>query len=579
MIRTRIWASAASLLVFATLTAPANAQVASALLVEDGPLPGGPVGDTISSIGNTAVNHAGGYACGVTTTGSATLSHIWGNASGGAGNVIQTEGTHGVYVQTSFESFYGLADDGSVAYSAIANNTMSGSTGLDGVWLNDTPVAIEEEPILTLPGMWWVFGSRPGITAAGSPYWIGGMSDTQGGSSQNRGLFIGVGQTVLLQGGDQPANLPFPIETGASNLDFDYRVSADGNQQIVPVLIDTGSSTDDGCIVVSNAGLLIDGSLVRESTPIPAAAGGLPGENWDNFDFTGITNSGTYFFTGDTDGDIATDEYILQDGAIIYREGDMVDGFVISGALEGAYQNENADIAFIWDIDDPMLGNIEALYLNGMLLLKEGDPVDLDNDGVVEPMSVLSQFTGISTLTVSDRAPDGEVRVYFTADVDTMGTSSTTDDVEGFFCMPVLLPECFLVFGSGPGVTPFNPAGGHTFWTQVEDIDGFQPVLLDDLGELPLEVIKPSFGATLIGDYSDPTPVQSFAAQVLMWNPQVFPQQPEQSSYGLMVYVFGNGHFLTRRFGTGTGMDLWVERGLNASGEPVLRFPFTIPGL
>ena len=75
------------------------------------------------------------------------------------------------------------------------------------------------------------------------------------------------------------------------------------------------------------------------------------------------------------------------------------------------------------------------------------------------------------------------------------------------------------------------------------------------------------------------TPVMTFAEQVMMWNPIVFPQQPEQSSYPVFVSVFSNGHFMTRQYGTGTGMELWVERGVNANGAPVLRFPFTIPGI
>jgi hypothetical protein len=66
-------------------------------------------------------------------------------------------------------------------------------------------------------------------------------------------------------------------------------------------------------------------------------------------------------------------------------------------------------------------------------VLKEGDPVDLNGDGIVDPTKKLSDFTGISALTVSDRDNLGDVNIYFTADVDTAGTTSLTDDIEGFF--------------------------------------------------------------------------------------------------------------------------------------------------
>ena len=93
--------------------ASAEAQVASALLRENGPLPGAPAGHTVASLNNTAVIHVGGYAVAVNSTnGSVTLSHVWGNAIGGPGTVMRSEGTFGTLVQTAYESFYGISDAG-----------------------------------------------------------------------------------------------------------------------------------------------------------------------------------------------------------------------------------------------------------------------------------------------------------------------------------------------------------------------------------------------------------------------------------------------------------------------------------
>jgi hypothetical protein len=123
-------------------------------------------------------------------------------------------------------------------------------------------------------------------------------------------------------------------------------------------------------------------------------------------------------FTGDTDGDAATDEIVVVDGMIVYREGDPLGGEVLSGAIEGAYQNEDGDLAFIWDIQN---NTFEALFFNGQLLLKEGDAVDWDGDLIPDPSATLVNFSGISTLTLSDRDQDGNVRIYFTADVEVTG--------------------------------------------------------------------------------------------------------------------------------------------------------------
>lgn len=419
--------SAATLLV---RTSPASGFVATALLRENGDLPGAPVGQIVSALSNTAVNHAGGYSATVNSSGGAgTLSHVWGDASGGTGTVMRTEGTFGSLVQTSFESFYGMADSGQIAYSATGTGGPIG--GFDSVWLDDTPLAVEGEPIVSLPGLYWRFASRPGITADGIPYWVGGTTDTVGGATQNYGLFLGASATVVLLGGQIVPGLPAPLDS-ASSIDFDYRFSALATHSIVPVLMDT-TSTTDGTITVDGSGLMVGGELVREGRTVPAAAGGLPGELWGTFDYTGIAETGDWFFTANTSAALATDEIVVKNGAIIHREGDVLDGRTLTGDIEGAYMNEDGDVALTWDVTDAVA--LEALYVNDKLALLETDLVDLDGDGAVEATSHLADFTGISALTMSDRDASGVVSVYFTADIDTAGTSSTTDDIEGFFCL------------------------------------------------------------------------------------------------------------------------------------------------
>ena len=417
---------------------PAVAQVPSALIREGDLL--GPPGDTISGINNSARNHAGGYAFTLTTTGSATLSNVWGAAGGGAGALIRTEGTFGVYQQTSFESFFGFSNAGNVSYSP--SSTSGGTTGLDGVWLDSTPILVEEQPVPSLPGMFSSFNSRPGVTAGGSPYWIGGFTDTQGGSTQNRALFFGPGATVMLIGGGSVGGVPELIKTGASNIDFDFRFSSAGTNYITPVLVDSGSTTDDGVLVMNGNAMMAGGSIMREASPIPAGIGGLPGENWDNFDFTGVTESGDWFITGDTAGATATDEFIVVNGSIIRREGDALAGEILSGSIEGAFINEDGDLAFIWDIQ---ANTLEALFFNDMLLLKEGDPVDWDGDGIVDPGTAITNFTGTSSMTLSDRDGSNLASLYFTADVDIGGGTI----LEGAFQMTVPEPGSALLLALG----------------------------------------------------------------------------------------------------------------------------------
>ena len=141
------------------LSASAASAIPTALVREGSPLPAGPP-ELVTSINNTAVNHAGGYAVNVITGGS--VSRIWGNAAGGPGAVMRSETTIGSLVQTAFESFYGMGNAGEICYSATGTGGPAG--GFDAVFLDNTPVIVEGDPAPGYPGMYWSFGSRPGVT-------------------------------------------------------------------------------------------------------------------------------------------------------------------------------------------------------------------------------------------------------------------------------------------------------------------------------------------------------------------------------------------------------------------------------
>lgn len=406
-------------------TGAAVGQVATVLLDEDDII--GPPGSSISSIGNPAANGVGGYTVGVVTTGAETLSHIWGSTDGIAPPaIIRTEGTFGVLVQEGFESFYGMSNTGQLGYSATGTGGPDGD--FDSVWIDDSPFAVEGDSLPPGPyqDQFWSFASRPTITADGVIYFQGGTRATVGGSTNARGLFDNTG-TPLLYTGEMVSGLPAPLDDSGSPVSVDYSVSSLGTNYLAEVEMETVgtgvSTTEDNAMVLSGAALMAGGSVVREGQPVPMAIGGLAGENWDNFDRTAVTESGQYMFTGDTDAATSSDEIVVVNGMIVAREGEMLDGLMISGAIESADMNENGDWAVVWDYDDVVDGNLEALFFNGELLIKELDDVDINGDGIVDAGNFISDFTGISTLVVADRA-GGQASVYFTADVEVDGIST-----------------------------------------------------------------------------------------------------------------------------------------------------------
>jgi hypothetical protein len=474
----------------AVLLAPtaASAEIASALLREDDVLfPG----ETVSSLNNTAVNHVGGYACSLSSTGSGTtISRIWGEPSGGMGMLMRSEMTIGVFQQTSFESFYGMGDAGELGYGTTSTNIDSGETGLDGVWLDDLAVLHEEDPVPSLPGMWSNFNSRPTSTGDGTLVWVGGFADDPDASTQNRALFSGLGASVLIMGGDFLPGIAEPIKMSSSNIDFDFRVSRFGTNWIDQVLVDTGSSSNDGVMVINGVPIMSGGGMMRESLPVPASIGGLPDEAWDNFDFQGINEAGDFFVTGDTDASSSMDEFVTLNGEIIMREGEVLDWagipVTLDGSIEGGYMNKETDWAVIWDFDDPAGTNLEALIFNGEILLVETDLVDWNGDGVIDAgdnNAVIANFTGTSSLTVGARV-GGFVNIYFTADCDFGGTP----DLEGFFCLSVQVdsgPAVALDIKPGSCPNSFNRKSNGVLPVALVGTDVFD-VMNVDLGSVLL---------------------------------------------------------------------------------------------
>jgi hypothetical protein len=332
------------------------------------------------------------------------------------------------YNQTSFETFFGIDGLGQVAYSpTVTGGPLSSG---DSVWFHDTPVAVEGEPS-SVAGQFWRFASRPTSTDDGIPFFVGGLTSTSGGSTQSYIFAKGLGGTSLVRGGDVVPNVPNPISTGS--ISFDYGVSALGNHWMILAPMSGATSTTDGVVIYDGSGLLLGGSLVREGQPLPAAIGGLVGENWQNFGFKACNEAGDWLLEGDSSV-TPNDGFLVHNGTIRYREGDVIDGATTVNTIQAAVMNESGTIAYTWEIVTG-LGNREAIFLEDELLLVEGQQVDLDGDGTVEANSILVDVGGVQTLGLS---ASGEL--YFLGDVDVNGTSSTTDDITALFKFDLTLP-------------------------------------------------------------------------------------------------------------------------------------------
>lgn len=404
------------ILTLALAAGAAFGQMPTAVITEGAPIPNAP-DYVVTSINTPDVNGPDGWCFTANTTSAGqTLSLAYGTLLGGVPALLRVEGGNAVYTQDSWETFFGMSDT-DVCYSPSCTRLDDGQSGLDSVWNGDAIVAIEEEPFPYRENWYWSFGSRPGVTRDGTPYFVGGITDIKGGSTQERGLFYGPDGAPLIMGGMMIGGLPDPVATNTSNVDFDFRFSAYGTHYVAVVQTATGSTLNDDHLVMDGNVVMAGGLPLSENGVVPASIGGLPGELWDNWDYMGVTENGDWMITGDTTAASTVDEFVMVNGVIVLREGDMVDGMVLNGSIESGYLGEDGDWAVVWDVDT-VAGNVEALIVDGMVMLMEGMPVDADGDGSFDVDTMITDFTGIAALAVSDRAPDNSLNVLFTADVD-----------------------------------------------------------------------------------------------------------------------------------------------------------------
>jgi hypothetical protein len=408
-------------------------------------LPGLP--DPVSDIDWAVTNNVGGWVFGFKTdpVGVPVQSGLFGTATGASPSVLRIEGTVGGFEQFQFENRKGFFDDGRIVYSAQGNGPGGPIADDDAIFLDDTILALESEPVPGLPGAFFDFplNSSGAASSAGLPVFLAEFREgANAGDRVGNAFYIGTDR--VLETGDD-VGVTDLVGIGSTTFDSDYGVSADGSNYAV--IVNVGDDfTNNATVVVNGTAVDFEGIPARETFAIPASAGGLPGEIWDNFDNAKINGSGRYYFTGDTDGDTATDEFVATNEGIFLREGDTIpsaDGDrVLTGLIEGLAMNEQGDWAVMWDVaaDEVDAPPLEALIVNGVGVLFENDLIDFNGDGVIDAADGGRQLDDlvVSSMGLTPRT-DGTIDIYFEA-VSDLGVDGE-DRVIGAFTMNVAIPE------------------------------------------------------------------------------------------------------------------------------------------
>jgi hypothetical protein len=339
-----------------------RAIVPASLVVQEGDTPAGAPGPVTAL--NSPFTNGNGV---VGFTGSAGENFVWYDTGI---TWLSSDGLPSVL--TGAEGTMGVSNTGGFIYSPSVD-------GNDSVWTHNGLLQTDNVPAPGFPVPTMItFNSRPHMLPTGAAYWVSGISYTGGTSTEGRVLFTSSDSTPaaitpVIASDDLVGGLPIDRPSG---IDFDFQISDDGAHHIHPLLLDTGSTTDDGIIYVDGA------VIARETFP----SGG--GDNWDNFDNVSINNAGNYLFSGDTDGATTSDEFIAYNGTIQIREGDVIDGITLTttASVSTLSLNNLGQAAYIWSHS----GGTETLFFacdasdlatSSVAVLSTGDDVDFDGGG------------------------------------------------------------------------------------------------------------------------------------------------------------------------------------------------------
>lgn len=322
------------------------------------------------------------------------------------GAVVFDSGTVMGSVLTGGEATIGIGDGGAFVYSPNTD-------GEDSVWTQAGLLLRGTDPAPGLPGLFTTFHSRPSMLPDGRAVWVGGITDIQGGPTQGRVLYRATTTTPfayepLLRTGDVVGG----FAVGTTGIGFQYQMSDSGAHLVALLILQTGSTADDGVVY-------LDGSVVaREGSPVGPSA---PGENWQNFAGVAVNDAGDWLLAGDTDGATATDAFLAFNGELQVREGDLLDGepLAAGSALRAIAINNLGQALHAWNTP----GNVRKLFFandagrlqDSVLLLRTGSGLDLTGDGSADAtlVDILGTFTTTTGLSLAE---DGAIHIQASYD-------------------------------------------------------------------------------------------------------------------------------------------------------------------
>jgi hypothetical protein len=412
------------------LAGAARAQVIPATVVaKNGDAIAGAAGPTtVSTLGSPYTDSTGKVGFIVSLADSSRS--IWYNT----GPVFNSGSVAGL---SGGETTIGISDTGTFIYSPSFN-------GDDAVWTGSGLLLVDGDPAPGFPGQFNSFNSRPRMAANGTAFWVAGVSNTSGGATVANAFYSNAtpanpAATIAL---NKTGDVINGLAMQGSGVNFVYDISSDATQRINLFLLGPSGLTD--------AHIVLNGATVttRESDPVPMGTG----ETWTSFRSVGIANSGSWIMTADTSAAAASDEVLVIDGAVALREGQSLDGLVLTGQTDAVSISDAGQFAVLWDLPSSQEGLFvgrTSSATGAKLVAKTLTQIDVDGDTVAD--FFINDFNA-SAITAPglDLADDGFV--YANVDLRTIGGVTDIEAIVRFavpsFCDPIDF--------NGDGIFPDN---------------------------------------------------------------------------------------------------------------------------
>lgn len=370
-------------------------------------LPGFQANETVRNNGfrELRVTPNGNFVGSVTTDPTAAFGnedwYLYGSVDRGTTvGALRREGLFAGQTQTSFGSPVGVDNAGSLLYRAALASVGSPAS----LWRDDTLLFTSSDAITAGPlaGSYYSGFSWATLTPGGVARWVSDYTATPSGAIAGGALFSdSSAQNVLLKTGDE-VGPGLTIDAGflASNLAW----SQLGTNYITAVSVAPSEE-----VIILNGQVLktAGGGLLRENEPITAAAGGIANETWALGSLFEVNEAGNWAISASIRpaGEFnTTDDLLVVNGVIRYRDGQIVDGHTLSGLPADIGLNDRGDVAFVWD---------NTVFLNEKIIARVGDAVDTDGDGIGD--ASITHLFDVDLTNLPSSGGDGAPLLYLQA--------------------------------------------------------------------------------------------------------------------------------------------------------------------